>query len=170
MLQDVASYVIARTLGVIDSTKASTGGVVPVPVPVPEGGPDARGAEPPTSAADSDASSFSISTPSYFKDTVVEESDMKLSGAGAFSPFPSQPPSPTLSRRDLAAAMGLQTALQPMTPMAGRVRSDTSSSAGSKSASEESTEQFTMVDRDPSGAEGVQIRRRAGQQGGADDS
>ena len=132
----------------------------------------------------SDASSFSISTPAYFKETVVEESDMKLSGAGAFSPFPSQPPSPSLSRRDLA---GLGGPLQPMTEITGsgtdkasekdkekdgRERSDTASSTHSLGSGES---QFTVINIDRESGEetegGVQIRRRrAGADGDGDDS
>lgn len=153
---------IARTLGVVDVTKASTGGIAAgheesdIP-PISVDGATSESLAP-ENGSGSDASSISVSTPSYFKETVVEESNMRLSGADMFSPYPSQPPSPSLSRRDLS----LQTQLQPMTEIVGgRKRSGTTSSSASRSGES----QFTIIDRDSgSEAENVQVRRRKGQQ------
>ncbi|KAI0703359.1 hypothetical protein C8T65DRAFT_526526, partial [Cerioporus squamosus] len=98
-LLDVASYVIARTLGVIDETKAST-----------SGGPETTGLHKtpnqPTivvhkSSDSSDNVSLAASTP-LPPEPAEEDVDgnFKLSGVGTFSPAPSQPGSPTLQRRE----------------------------------------------------------------------
>lgn len=99
-LQDVASYLIARTLGVIDDTKASTsetGGVpsevdTPIIVVQPE-------SPPPTQTT------MTTPPPTYFRGPMEEDGNLELSGVGMFSPAPSQPPSPTLSRRELSSHM-----------------------------------------------------------------
>ena len=79
-------------------------------------------------------------------DNVVEEGVLGLAGVGAFSPAPSEPPSPTLSRRDLAAGQQ-HPRLQPLTPFA-RLDADEEREAfaGSESGEED---------------EGVLLRRRA---------
>ncbi|KAJ7217854.1 hypothetical protein GGX14DRAFT_438600 [Mycena pura] len=109
-LLDIASYGIARTLGIIDEVKASTSdketihNQVPLvriyePTPAPA----------PCMATDSDLQSECSSTdtlpplrawnpPAYF---TSEENSLKLSGVGVFSPAASRPPSPTLTRRTL---------------------------------------------------------------------
>ncbi|EPT05002.1 hypothetical protein FOMPIDRAFT_1156519 [Fomitopsis schrenkii] len=99
-LLDVASYLIARTLGVIDDTKASTsetGGVpsevdTPIIVVQPE-------SPPPTQTT------MTTPPPTYFRGPMEEDGNLELSGVGMFSPAPSQPPSPTLSRRELSSHM-----------------------------------------------------------------
>ncbi|RDX55057.1 hypothetical protein OH76DRAFT_1397401 [Lentinus brumalis] len=92
-LLDVASYVIARTLGVIDETKAST-----------SGGPESTG-NPPTIVVHPDSGdtnlSLAASTPLPREPSEEDvDGNFKLSGVDTFSPAPSQPGSPTLQRRE----------------------------------------------------------------------
>ncbi|KZT72114.1 hypothetical protein DAEQUDRAFT_723282 [Daedalea quercina L-15889] len=99
-LLDVTSYVIARTLGVIDDTKASTsetGSITteadtPVIVIQPESPPPAQ-------------IPLTTPPPTYFPGPMEEDGNLELSGVGMFSPAPSQPPSPTISRRELSSHM-----------------------------------------------------------------
>jgi len=139
-LLDVTSYIIARTLGVIDDTKASTTYSDPNVPPTPpnpnikptapsagkaSGGRDKRRSNPSilvqseseTTSVDEGSLSGGLSTPSssihqlhggrdrnqhnFFPNGPMDEGNLKLSGVDMFSPAPSQPPSPTLSRRDL---------------------------------------------------------------------
>lgn len=98
--QDVTSYVIARTLGVIDDTKASTS----------ETGPPTDGPGTPSIVIQSESttgSSQPATTPpsTFFRNPLEEEGNLRLSGVGMFSPAPSQPPSPTMSRRELDSHM-----------------------------------------------------------------
>lgn len=83
---------IARTLGVIDHTKASTSG---------------SGSEDPSipTVAIHDDESDTTPTPPLFRSSTEEEGNLKLSGVGMFSPLPSEPPSPTISRRELSHYM-----------------------------------------------------------------
>ncbi|KAJ7496088.1 hypothetical protein B0H11DRAFT_2227093 [Mycena galericulata] len=124
-LLDIASYGIARTLGVIDDVKASTSDKETIHNKVPLVQIYEAGSPSPDSdsfiATDSDSlldnadqlhSDFStlpykplsIYTPSgshpraYF---TSEENSLKLSGVGVFSPAASRPPSPTITRRNL---------------------------------------------------------------------
>lgn len=96
--QDVTSYVIARTLGVIDDTKASTsaGGPSEVDTPTIVVQPESP---PPTQTT------MTTPPPTYFHGPMEEDGNLELSGVGMFSPAPSQPPSPTLSRRELSSHM-----------------------------------------------------------------
>lgn len=124
---DIASYMIARTLGVIDDTRASTSDKTTTnpalrlsPIRESSPIPDIRVESPGVSAVTAipvQGLSFPIvgkaeeegdrvlvegedtSHPhAYF---TTEESNLKLSGAAVFSPANSQPPSPTVSRRQL---------------------------------------------------------------------
>ncbi|KAF5370739.1 hypothetical protein D9758_001943 [Tetrapyrgos nigripes] len=124
-LLDISSYVIARTLGVIDDVKASTSDSQTVHS-IADSPPTIRTQKSklrinssnslsPTSESsdssrlftlDSGQSSLGATTPDggsfppeYFS---TDNSSLKLSGVGVFSPASSQPPSPTLSRRTLA--------------------------------------------------------------------
>jgi len=104
-LLDVASYVIARTLGVIETTKASTsetGGAVSgsgclTPAIVVHDTPPSSRGEP-----ESKHTCLMIPPPAYFHGPVEEEGNLELSGVGTLSPAPSQPSSPTLARRELS--------------------------------------------------------------------
>jgi len=101
--QDIASYAIARTLGVVDATKASTSDKSTVHTTGPAihvddysspGGEHVKqGQTPPTV---------------YY---VGEDTNLKLAGADVFSPAASQPPSPTTSRQNLSMhfANGVET-------------------------------------------------------------
>ncbi|KAG7098739.1 hypothetical protein E1B28_000649 [Marasmius oreades] len=124
-LLDVSSYVIARTLGIVDDVKASTSDrktlhtMHPPPsirvdspktddtmiassttVLVGGGGtPQSLAlASSQSSLAAPEATSPDASPPEYF---TSEGNNLKLSGFDVFSPAPSQPPSPTLSRQQL---------------------------------------------------------------------
>jgi hypothetical protein len=149
--------VIARTLGVVDATKASTAAPdhdddnddVPAihvvdPTPPASASPNAH--------TGSGVSAAHESTTSYLRDSVVEEGNLKLSGVDAFSPAPSQPPSPTISRRDLSggsASVGrMNVNGLPMTEMVPK------SVDGEGSDGE---------------GEGVQMRRRVRDRGGRDE-
>ncbi|KAJ7497496.1 hypothetical protein FB451DRAFT_234716 [Mycena latifolia] len=122
-LLDIASYGIARTLGVIDDVKASTSdketihNKIPLvqiyEAPTPDSASLHTDSEHET-FVQSDFSStdtlppLSIFTPShpsphphaYF----TSEENFKLSGVGVFSPAASRPPSPTITRRNLVEA------------------------------------------------------------------
>jgi hypothetical protein len=100
-VQDIASYGIARSLGVIDDVKASTSDfdktLEPPSIVVQETTPAKSEEESSPETAQRPYGSRSI-PPSFF---ASEASNLKLSGVGVFSPAPSQPPSPTLGRRQL---------------------------------------------------------------------
>jgi hypothetical protein len=110
-LLDIASYVVARTLGVVDDVKASTSDAKITPTIIVED----------TSTANTSLSSSStlVELSHHAKDQVAgvksdtlessqpdtyftsEDNNLKLSGVGVFSPAASQPPSPTMTRRQL---------------------------------------------------------------------
>ena len=109
--QDIASYGIARTLGVIDDVRASTSDKATLHnTMTPPDGTLTPGSESAFSDSDRDSltdhnlhnrmrsplsdSCANLSQPSVF---YVAE-DNKLSGVGVFSPAASRPPSPTSSR------------------------------------------------------------------------
>ncbi|KAJ7647148.1 hypothetical protein FB45DRAFT_1051690 [Roridomyces roridus] len=128
ILLDIASYGIARTLGVIDDVKASTsdketihnkeGPLVHIyetsPTPtlsssasIPDSGRDTD-TEPQSqselsSSSDSLAPLPRLTIPSDSEEprTYFTENSSQLSGAGVFSPAASRPPSPTITRRAL---------------------------------------------------------------------
>jgi len=109
-LLDIASYGIARTLGVIDDVRASTSDTSVHNTMIPLDGTMTPGSESAFSDSDRDSlidhnlhnrmrsplsdSFTNISQPSVF---YVGE-DNKLSGVGVFSPAASRPPSPTSCR------------------------------------------------------------------------
>ncbi|KAK1233174.1 hypothetical protein PQX77_003710 [Marasmius sp. AFHP31] len=115
-LLDISSYVIARTLGVIDDVKASTSDKKTVhavhdPPSIIINSPKPDQVITPLNTAQSDGSTRLSVTPEparspdalpleYF---TSEENNFKLSGFDVFSPAPSQPPSPTISRQQLPA-------------------------------------------------------------------
>ncbi|KAI0789111.1 hypothetical protein C8Q75DRAFT_703073, partial [Abortiporus biennis] len=112
-LLDVVSYIIARTLGVIDDTKASTSYIEVLP----ESSSPSVGSEAPSILIQDESSSDSVSMKDGGEITPMrqqsvgfpgEGGNLKLSGVGVFSPAPSQPPSPTLSRKDLSLHMSHQ--------------------------------------------------------------
>ena len=112
--QDIASYGIARTLGVIDDVRASTSDKATVHnTMTPPDGAITPGSESVFSDSDHDSlidhnlhnrmrSPLSDSYANFAQPSVfyVGE-DNKLSGVGVFSPAASQPPSPTSSRHRL---------------------------------------------------------------------
>ncbi|KAJ7187976.1 hypothetical protein C8R46DRAFT_1053229 [Mycena filopes] len=123
-LLDIASYGIARTLGIIDDVKASTSdketihNKIPLVRVVDPSTPSPSSAE--LAATDSEHEGtllgssgllsstdtlppLRITTPAshphaYF---TSEENSLKLSGVGVFSPAASRPPSPTITRKGL---------------------------------------------------------------------
>ncbi|KAF7376372.1 hypothetical protein MSAN_00052700 [Mycena sanguinolenta] len=129
-LLDLASYGIARSLGVIDDVKASTSdketihNKVPLvrvqrapPTPSPDSPSvsllastdsetllDTTDFPPIKSNFDSETlPHLEISTPVSHPDAYFahEENSLKLSGVGVFSPAASRPPSPTITRKHL---------------------------------------------------------------------
>ncbi|KAI0328636.1 hypothetical protein GY45DRAFT_1210056, partial [Cubamyces sp. BRFM 1775] len=110
-LLDVASYVIARTLGVIDETKASTSGELETSEHLHANKPaiviHSDSTSPSGDAGidrekrEGDGQALHMTPPSsYFRNPTEEEGNLQLSGVGTFSPAPSQPGSPTLQRRE----------------------------------------------------------------------
>ncbi|TRM69300.1 hypothetical protein BD626DRAFT_390971 [Schizophyllum amplum] len=110
-LLDIASYVIARTLGVIDDVRASTSDKATVhhsrKPPIIHVHAASRD-DTTTGSGDDRAlpalDSLDTSHPhAYYADPESEEDseNMKLSGFGVFSPAASQPGSPVLSRKGL---------------------------------------------------------------------
>lgn len=154
---------IARTLGVVESTKASTG-EMPLEVqqkPRDGGNGSINGISSTTINNDTDVPSIHVVDPtppmsasnvlgeddatSYLEHSVVSEGNLQLAGIDAFSPAPSQPPSPTISRTSLN---GSRFTLRPLTELSGktgRESSDDSENSGDRSSEE---------------ASGVQMRRR----------
>lgn len=168
-LQDVISYVIARTLGVIDDTKAATsedardvkaidGKSSGAPAPIIRIHDDSSSS---SEERERDVTTPSHPPPTYFENPVEGEGNLKLAGADVFSPAPSQPPSPTLSRRDLASHNHNLNSHQQMIPGTGRARGESISQLSSVSTA--SLSSFVMLDKD-SGPEdvGVQVRQRRG--------
>ncbi|KAJ8469446.1 hypothetical protein ONZ51_g8991 [Trametes cubensis] len=192
-LLDVASYVIARTLGVIDETKASTSGELETSEHLHANKPaivihddDSSASSPPddTRAAyekrEGDGHALHMTPPSsYFRNPTEEEGNLQLSGVGTFSPAPSQPGSPTLQRREIMqhahydsethaeeyAGSGEEGEGEGLGSGAATPR-DTSGHGSAGSSSGESS--FAMLDRD-SGSEdaGVLLRRRTRRPGTA---
>lgn len=100
---------IARTLGVIDATKASTSGELDNAEQLHANKPaivvhDDSTPTPSTDAEGGDHAQSNLphTTPpaSYFRNPTEEEGNLRLAGVGTFSPAPSQPGSPTLQRRE----------------------------------------------------------------------
>ncbi|PSR81191.1 hypothetical protein PHLCEN_2v6526 [Hermanssonia centrifuga] len=157
------TLLVRELSGVIDVTKASTSEATPSRETheSPSIHVQDESLHPQADEAKGDPSSLNVppAPESYLGDTVVEEGNLKLSGVNVFSPAPSQPPSPTLSRRDLSSHM--QPQLQSLTTMETprRPRSDTTLSSTHSSSGESN---FTMVDKESGSddAEGTQIRRR----------
>lgn len=120
-LLDIASYAIARTLGVIDDVKASTSdkATIHFPPSILIGGSSSPNSESTLSDSDSFTDpSLCNRLRSPLSDSISEanggsgasqhvfyaddsENNLKLSGVGVFSPEASQPPSPTITRRQL---------------------------------------------------------------------
>ena len=113
--QDIASYGIARTLGVIDDVKASTSDKATIHTESPPT-IQLNGAASPSSDSETNGDSNGAherhdgyngaanpadSTASLSEPPVFYAGEGKLSGVGVFSPAASQPPSPTSSRRHL---------------------------------------------------------------------
>ncbi|PCH43619.1 hypothetical protein WOLCODRAFT_164590 [Wolfiporia cocos MD-104 SS10] len=144
-LLDVTSYVIARTLGVIDDTKAATSAPEPEPEPAAEAPPIVVQPAP-------QAAPLAMMTPpaTYFRNPLEEEGNLRLSGVGMFSPAPSQPPSPTLARRELGAHAHAHGTAEADGEGVRRVPSRDSSSG---------EESFAMLDRE-SGSEDAQHSSR----------
>lgn len=155
---------IARTLGVVDATKASTGelGAHDAPVDLPSIHIDTDVSTTPATEHQGEAEAEAEAA-AYVHDgdNVVAEGNPRLAGVDAFSPAPSQPSSPTLSRKDLAGHMhhqqGLGLNLAPLATLPRRARSDTASSSGES--------KFTILERDSGSDEngdagGMQVRRR----------
>ncbi|KAJ7680549.1 hypothetical protein DFH06DRAFT_1031645 [Mycena polygramma] len=121
-LLDLASYGIARTLGVIDDVKASTSDKETIHNKIPvvrvshavSGSPDSSSlattdSEHETLLEHADHDFSSTDTLGLHIDTTSHphayftsgENSLKLSGVGVFSPAASRPPSPTITRRQL---------------------------------------------------------------------
>jgi len=109
-LLDVSSYLIARTLGVIDDVKASTSDTATlhntaqaVPsIHIEASSPSRDSSQYSDLQSPPEAPDASIPHPFY----ASEEQDLKLSGVGVFSPAASRPPSPTITRKELSQDNG----------------------------------------------------------------
>ncbi|KAI0082054.1 hypothetical protein K474DRAFT_1030223 [Panus rudis PR-1116 ss-1] len=179
-LIDVISYVIARTLGVIDDTKAATSeeprdtvsGVttsVSSTNNATNTNTSTTTSTPPTiRISDESESERSTSTTSslppypprtYFSNPVDSEGEgnLKLSGVDAFSPAPSQPPSPTLSRRDLSLShMTHQVRAE---DLSRKLRHSGGEGSSPQSSSGESS--FAILEKEDGSEDGaVQMRKR----------
>ncbi|TFK73900.1 hypothetical protein BDN72DRAFT_956226 [Pluteus cervinus] len=112
-LLDISSYVIARSLGVIDDVKASTSdkatihGRVPPAIRVDDSSATSPGDTSPSTPSQHHTDSLKellhVSQPDAYY--ASEDHVLKLSGVGVFSPAASQPSSPTLSRKQLSTPM-----------------------------------------------------------------
>jgi len=136
VMLDVTSYIIARTLGVIDDTKASTSDRESLhPVTVVEG----PHTEPPAIIVQSASMSISPSVPTDIGQPLDEmgeklrleidrphqsessgslyEGNPALAGVGVFSPAASTPPSPTLERRRTGSLSKSSTIMTPLSQL-----------------------------------------------------
>ncbi|EAU91025.2 hypothetical protein CC1G_03193 [Coprinopsis cinerea okayama7 len=95
-LQDIVSYGIARTLGVIDDVKASTSDKATVHIV--ENAPSIR-VEDTDSLAGGD--SLNQTPPSKPSEFFATDNNVNLSGVDVLSPAASRPPSPTITRKSL---------------------------------------------------------------------
>lgn len=203
--QDVTSYVIARTLGdptastchkstfaqtdpsqpdpTIDDGASGGAGTVPISGLPPSQGEDvslvsAAGAiaEPATATA-----SAHQHPATYFLDGDGEgeyEGAARLAGVGVFSPVPSMPGSPTLSRRrsfrreeESTASVSASGSVRHVLPESERGHERTASGGsgvneGGESTSGESS--FTLLEREESFEDPTHIRRRVPGPAGAD--
>ena len=138
-MQDVTSYIIARTLGVIDDTKASTSDRGSLHnVAVAEG----TNTEPPTIIVQSASIAGSMpASPSVPMDIArpsekpqfgidsshprhqspstssLYEGNPALAGVGVFSPAASTPPSPTIERRRFGSLSKGSSGITPFSPL-----------------------------------------------------
>ncbi|KAH9949604.1 hypothetical protein B0H21DRAFT_102710 [Amylocystis lapponica] len=158
LLLDVVSYVIARTLGVIEDTKASTSETLVAPSTPSTPSIAIHDA----SAPDPDTLPLTTPPPIYFRNPTEEEGNLRLSGVGTFSPAPSQPPSPTLSRRELSQHRPYPDVRHQGADSGAATPRDESGESGSE-------ESYALLDRD-SGSEdaAVTLRKRTRPRGGAD--
>ncbi|KAI0958581.1 hypothetical protein AcV7_004368 [Taiwanofungus camphoratus] len=162
-LLDATSYVIARTLGVVDDTKASTSETEPGDTPAIVVHADTEA--PPEPGAEG----VPLTTPpaTYFRNPMEEEGNLRLSGVGMFSPAPSQPPSPTLSRRELSQHMHNPPREQQAIDEGG----DDTFAAAHRDASTDSSSgesSYAILDQE-SGSEDAQLTLRRRTRPGADD-
>ena len=157
---------IARTLGVIDDTKASTSEIQHELAVAASTANDPCAAPPAIHVQDEseadtadDTTPVSTPPPTYFNNPLEGEGNLKLSGVDMFSPAPSQPPSPTLSRKDLAAHMLHQ--VQPMSRIVDEPERDESGdiTPGSEISSISVGSSFAFGG-DSSSEDGVQVRKR----------
>lgn len=143
MLQDVTSYVIARTLGVIDDTKASTSDQESVhPVAVVQGSDTKPPAIVVQSASITGGVLTSPSPPNDMVDQPSDEAGEKLqletdrsnhpqsssssslyegnpalAGVGVFSPPASMPPSPTIEKKRFGSFSKSSTIMTPLSQL-----------------------------------------------------
>jgi len=109
-LLDIASYGIARTLGVIDDVKASTSDKATIITPPTPGSDSAFSDSDHDSLTDHNlhnrmrsplSDSLLPGNTHFSQPSTFYAGEDRLSGVGVFSPAASQPPSPTLSRYHL---------------------------------------------------------------------
>ncbi|KAG1729195.1 uncharacterized protein EDB91DRAFT_1060116 [Suillus paluster] len=123
---DITSYVIVRTLGIVDDVKASTSDQ---PVMTPEGMPSILVED--TSSEESlpaeqdgrassvhrqhntEASAAGVQEEMKFQTYFTGEEDLQLSSVGILSPSPSQPSSPVLPQEKLFGEGGVMTIEDP---------------------------------------------------------
>jgi len=168
IMLDVASYIIARTLGVIDDTKASTSDNASVL----EAYDNSRDSNTPSIVIQPDPSSIPIPHGGDSLENLVlhheepqafGEGNLKLSGVGVFSPAASRPSSPIIERKLLSRSLS---------EVEGENEGDDSESAKGSLGREPSwgsfsvESSFTMIDRD-SGSEdaGLGLRKRSNRDG-----
>jgi len=169
-LLDVISYVIARTLGVIDDTKASTSEIqndtlstrvssTAIDAPPKIHVQQDDGAD---DVDDGDATPMSTPPPTYFHSTMESAGNLKLSGVDMFSPAPSQPPSPTMSRKDLAVHMMHQ--VRPMSKIVSgseeKEKGDSGSVTPGSEVSSFSVGSSFAFPGDSGSEDGLQVRKR----------
>ena len=179
---------IARTLGIIDATKASTGGEhlrTPAAAPaIVVQDSDACTSDPDTAGDPATCVAASTPLPPDARDDFgggdaddLSAGTLRLAGVDTFSPAPSQPGSPTLSRREFALGPHPHPYLQ-LSPLddGARAGGEGPADAGaearaqretsSNSSESELSSSYAFVDRD-SGAEdaGLLLRRRTRQPG-----
>ncbi|THH20915.1 hypothetical protein EUX98_g8497 [Antrodiella citrinella] len=172
-VEDVISYVIARTLGVIDDTKASTSEIqndnhvasstTSTTSAAPFSDSNSESIPPIRVQGENDDEDAAMSSPpsTYFHSTMESAGNLKLSGVDMFSPAPSQPPSPTLSRRDLAVhAMHQVHPMSKIIPGAGEEKGGSGDVTPGSEVSSFSVGSSFAFPGDSGSEDGLQIRKK----------
>ncbi|KAL6300433.1 hypothetical protein BKA93DRAFT_801602 [Sparassis latifolia] len=158
-LLDVASYVIARTLGVVDDTKASTSPAAAAsstPAIVIQDSSESESAPEPEPESDTPRGAF-------LRGALEYDGNLQLAGVGMFS---SEPPSPSASRRELGPHMHY-----PPHDVLEEEGEEGGGGGGQRDASSSGEESFAMLEPESGSEEAAEVTvRRRTRQASLDDA